>query len=297
MWLLGLLLLIAEFGAYAVLLAWPAAARGQWWCAAAWMTVLPLAVRLVVGLASYTLSRWKGVNVTPAQQLSPLAWLKFFVVEYGHLCIQNLLLIPFRGLFRTASERGSGPTAGSVILLQHGYVNNGGVWFFTARALEKLGYRVFTVDQPVFASIDFMGDRLAARIDEVLALTGAQQLTLVAHSMGGLVCRAYLRTHGGAKIRQLVTMGSPHHGTFHAHMASGQNGAQMRLGNPWLEALNQTAVTVPFASIYSVHDTIIAPQDSSRMAEATNVVLHAIGHVSMPSGTAARRALQALLPK
>lgn len=297
MWLLAVLLLCAEFSVYAAWLAWPAFRRGDRLCAAAWMVGMPLIARLFVALASYVLSRWKGITLAPSQRLGPIAWLRFFVVEYWHLCIQNLLLIPFRVLFHTRSERGAGPTTGPVVLMQHGYVNNGAVWFFTARALEAQGYRVFTMDQSAFAPLDGMGDGLAARIDEVLAATGASQLTLVAHSMGGLVCRAYLRGHGDARVLRLITMGSPHHGTFHAHLASGPNGAQMRPGNTWLTALNTTRVNVPFTSLYSLYDTIITPQDSSMMPEADNVQVHAVGHVSMPSGSATRSALLQALSK
>ena len=297
MWLLGLVLLIIEFGLYAWRLAWPAAARGQWWCALAWMTLLPLAVRFFVTYASYAVSRWKGVTLPASERLNPIAWLRFFLIECWHLCIQNLLLIPFRALFHSRSDRGVEPTSGAVILMQHGYVNNGAVWFFTARALEARGFRVFTIDQPVYDDIDHMGDRLAARVDELLALTTQSQLTLVAHSMGGLVCRAYLRRHGGGKIARLVTLGTPHHGTFHAYAAGGKNGAQMRPGNAWLTSLNETKVSVPFTSIYSIHDTLVSPQDSSVMPEADNIQLSAVGHVSMPSGAVARAALLAVLTR
>ena len=264
-------------------------------CGIILVVALPLVARALVALASYFVSRWKGSPVPAAMQLGALAWLRFFVVEYFHLCVQNLVLIPFRGLFRTASERGGSTARGPVLLLQAGYVNNGAVWFFSARALERKGFRVFTIDQPVFASIDTMGVLLARRVDEVLALTSEQNLTLIAHSMGGLVCRAYLRQFGGAKVAQLVTLGSPHHGTFHAHMASGPNGAQMRPGNAWLTKLNETPVRVPFTSIFSAHDTVISPQESSRMAEAVNVQISAIGHVSMPSGKTVRHHLLATL--
>lgn len=69
-------------------------------------------------------------------------------------------------------------------------------------------------------------------------------------------------------------------------LASGPDGRQMRPGNAWLNALNRVGVDVPFTSIYSVHDTIISPQDSSAMPDAANLELSAIGHVSMPSGRA-----------
>ena len=69
----------------------------------------------------------------------------------------------------------------------------------------------------------------------------------------------------------------------------------MRLGNTRLATLNQTRVLVPFTSFCSLHDAMIAPQDSSTMPEAHNVELNAIGKVSMPSGAVARRALLAAL--
>ena len=291
MWQLASLLLVIEFLVY-VGVAWATFFRyGEYIRGALMLAALPLIARWLVALASYVLSRWKGMQLLPSERLKPLAWLDFFFVEYWHLCIQNLLLIPFRGLFHTRSERGIGPAEGRVLLMQHGYVNNGAVWFFTARALEARGYRVFTMDQPPFACIDTMGDLLAERVDEVLRITGTKQLTLIAHSMGGLVCRAYLRRHGGDNVDQLITLGSPHQGTFHARLARGANGLQMRSGNVWLTALGESLVGIPFTSIYSIHDTIISPQDSAVVVCATNVRLAGVGHVSMPSGAVARETL------
>ncbi len=256
---------------------------------------LPFVARFVLALFSYTLSRVKGMALRPEQRMSFIAWWKYFLREYAYLCSQSLLYLPFRIFFHTATERGLGPTTGEVIVMQHGYAHNSSVWFGTARALEQLGYRVYAFDQPMFAPIDTMGDRLAMRIEEIVRMTGEPQITLIAHSMGGLIARAYLRTHGNARVKKLITIGSPHHGTYHAYLASGTNGRQMRPGNPWLTVLAKTRVTVPFTSIYSVHDTIISPQDSSRMPEATNIELTNIGHVSMPSGMATRLHLLAAL--
>ena len=291
------MLLLPEFALYTWWVSVSFVRRGDYLIAVIVLVGLALLARLLVALSGYGLSRYWGMALKPSQRLGAAAWLRFFAVEYGHLCIQNLLLTPFRYFFHTQSERGQGPTAGPVVLLQHGFVNNGAVWFFTARALEADGYRVFAIDQPTFVSIEAMADHLAARVDAVLARTGATHLTLVAHSMGGLIARAYLRRYGNAQIERLITMGSPHHGTLHAYLALGSNARQMRPGNAWLTTLGETVVTVPFTSIYSLHDTIISPQDSSVMTEADNVSLMAVGHVSMPSGAVARTALLAALQK
>jgi triacylglycerol esterase/lipase EstA (alpha/beta hydrolase family) len=290
LWATTLILLTVEFSFYALWVATTIAPKDGLSCALFMFIALVFIARLVVAIASYSMSRWKGSPIVEPDKLGFFGGCRFFAVEFGHLCIQNLVLIPFRVFFHTSNER-TVTNTGRVLLLQHGYVNNGAVWFFTARALERMGYRVFTMDQPVFAPIDTMGARLGARVDEVLALTGECKVTLIAHSMGGLVCRAYLRQFGGAKVSQLITLGTPHHGTFHAYIARGTNGKQMRLGNSWLAALCEIKVAVPFTSIYSAHDTIIAPQVSSIMPEAANVKLVGIGHVSMPSGVHARHAI------
>ncbi len=283
----------------------------QWWSdltGGLLLLALPLIVRALLLAFGVTLSRLRGVAIKPHQALDPLAWLRFFGAEYFHLCRQSLLYMPFDPLFRTASDHaaanavqlaGSGAQCalGEVIVLQHGYNHCGAVWYPTAQALERMGYRVFTLSQPWFQPIDGMAERLHTRIEQALAATGAEQVTLVAHSMGGLVSRAYLRRYGSARISRLITLGTPHHGTHHAALAMGTNGKQMRIGNAWLAELNRLPVAVPFTSLYSVHDTIISPQDSSVMPEAVNIELHGIGHVAMPSGRAMRAHLLAALQR
>jgi pimeloyl-ACP methyl ester carboxylesterase len=97
--------------------------------------------------------------------------------------------------------------------------------------------------------------------------------------MGGLVARAYLRRYGGAKVRSLITIGSPHHGSVHAWLFPGTSLAEMRPGNPWIEALNRGAApTVPVLSIWSWHDSMVAPQTSCKLKDAQNIALTGVGH-------------------
>jgi triacylglycerol lipase len=300
LWAFFIFFLLIEFAAWVALTRFGVAR--QWWSdrtGGLMLLLLPFVIRLLVLTYSYTLSRVRGVTIKAHQSLSIAQWLRFFGAEYFHLCSQSLLFIPFDPLFRTASERAVHNAvklqAGEVILLQHGYNHCGAVWHRTANALERAGYRVFAISQPWFQPIDGMAERLHQRIEHVVALTGTTQITLVAHSMGGLIARAYLRRHGNARVSRLITLGTPHHGTHHAALALGTNGAQMRPGNAWLAELNRTPVTVAFVSVYSVHDTIISPQDSSVMPDAINIELHGIGHVAMPSGRAMRAHLFDLL--
>jgi hypothetical protein len=54
---------------------------------------------------------------------------------------------------------------------------------------------------------------LKKAVDHVLEATGAKKIILVAHSMGGLVARSYIRWLGGDQyVYKLLTVGTPNHG-------------------------------------------------------------------------------------
>lgn len=77
-------------------------------------------------------------------------------------------------------------------------------------SLENAGFdvRVFSYDWR--AGIAHLGRALAAQIDA----DAAEEVMLVAHSMGGLVARAALTQSGGRKIGRLVQLGTPNLGAF-----------------------------------------------------------------------------------
>src|SRR4029079_10856676 len=107
----------------------------------------------------------------------------------------------------------------------------------------------------------------------------------VGHSMGGLVARAYLRRYGGAKVRRVITIGTPHRGSVQAYMFPGTSLAQMRPGNAWLSKLGtQSGIAEPrIVSLWSWHDTMVTPQTSSVLERAENVALMGIGHNALLS--------------
>ena len=59
-------------------------------------------------------------------------------------------------------------------------------------------------------SIETLGTELAERIAD----EPAAELSLVAHSMGGLVSRAALKAASGRKVKRLITLGTPNFGSF-----------------------------------------------------------------------------------
>lgn len=111
-------------------------------------------------------------------------------------------------------------------------------------------------------------EELARAIDRLLEATGADSVDIVAHSMGGLATRWYLRTHDEARVRRVVFIGSPHRGTLSAHLAWGGGREEMMPESPFLDTLNAEDPVpdgVEAITIRTVVDTHIVPGESATL--------------------------------
>jgi triacylglycerol esterase/lipase EstA (alpha/beta hydrolase family) len=201
---------------------------------------------------------------------------------FGREFVSLARSVPRMILFRWAMPEPQPVHAALPVVLLHGVGCNAGVWAGFRREFKiRDGRPLYALSYgPPLGSIEDFADQLAARIAAVQAATGAAQVILVCHSMGGLVARAYLRRYGAAKVRRLVTIGTPHRGSMHAWFMFGQSLAQMRPGSAWLAELNRGAhdAGAPTASIWSWHDSMVTPQTSSRIDWGENIVLTGIAH-------------------
>ncbi|MDP3792701.1 MAG: alpha/beta fold hydrolase [bacterium] len=73
---------------------------------------------------------------------------------------------------------------------------------------------------------------LADKIEEIKSQTGAEKINIVAHSMGGLLAKEYVRQNNKDSIDKLIFVGTPHLG---APKAGKIILAGDRMGIPWLE--------------------------------------------------------------
>ena len=174
------------------------------------------------------------------------------------------------------------PAAAPVLLL-HGVLCNAGVWYGFRKHLAARGLApLYTLSYgPPLASIEVFAAQVAKKIDYIRRATGASRVAIVGHSMGGLVARAYLRRFGARSVSSLIMFGAPHHGSAHAWLFPGACLAQLRPGNGWLEELNRAEddePTVPMISIWSWHDSMVAPQTSGRLQGAKNIEVIGVGH-------------------
>lgn len=172
------------------------------------------------------------------------------------------------------------------VLLVHGYLCNRGIWHPFARWLAARGHPVDSVNlEPVFGTIDDYVPIVAEAVRRLRERTGRDRVAIVAHSMGGVVSRAYLASEGAGSVCAVVTIGSPHAGTWLARLGYGHNVGQMRPGCAWLDALGarETQATgALFTTIWSPHDNIVMPQQAAqRLPGATAVAVPGRGHLQL----------------
>ena len=81
---------------------------------------------------------------------------------------------------------------------------------------------------------------IADAVSSFRSSLGVEAVDVVAHSMGGLAARHYLRFLGGAdQVRRVVFLGTPHRGTVLASLAWGEGAEDMVPGSEFLERLNE----------------------------------------------------------
>ncbi|MDZ4187477.1 MAG: alpha/beta fold hydrolase [Hydrogenophaga sp.] len=180
-------------------------------------------------------------------------------------------------------------SSGGAVVFIHGFVCNRGFWHPWMRELRRLGVPYVSVNlEPVFGSIDDYVPLIEQAVQRAEALGGAPQL--VCHSMGGLAARAWMAADAAntARVQQVLTIGTPHHGTWLGQFSHLPNGCQMRLHNPWLQALAATEVQrAPedtyrsFVCWFSNTDNIVFPASTASLPGADNRLVPGAAHVAM----------------
>ena len=250
---------------------------------------------LLVGFSMATSHRGRSPR-SSGQQLGLAGTLSLVLGEWAAMLRSTFVMLPFERFI----VRRDAPLARSgriPVLLVHGYLSNRGLFRSVIRSLEDAGVQPLVTHnfERLLAPIESWADELEAIVRDVVARTGQPKVIFVCHSMGGLVVRSYVSRHGASRVAKLVTIASPHHGTLAASRGVGHNARQMRRDSEFLAALagkeGVQGQGYPATSIYSVHDNLVVPQDTSRLPWARNVALSGVGHVAILRWGALHRAL------
>jgi len=190
--------------------------------------------------------------------------------------------------FRSASEPDHLPADAHGrrgVVLVHGFFCNRGLWNPWMQRLREAGIPFLALTlEPAFGSIDRYLGSIEVAVGRLEAETGMAPV-LVGHSMGGLAIRAWCAHVGStARIHRVVTIGTPHGGTWLARHARTVNGLEMRSDSPWLQALGRVeeeGAHGRFTCFWGHCDNIVFPTRGATLPGADNRHLVRTPHVAM----------------
>ena len=184
-------------------------------------------------------------------------------------------------------------TAETPILLVHGIVDNHAIFTLLHRALRRRGFATVSfydyglLTRDVAAAAELLGEA----IEKLAANSGYERVHVVGHSLGGLIGRYYVQRQGGdARVRTLVTLGTPHQGTELARPLR-----MLPLFDqltPESTLIGELAEPAPgcrtrFVVFYSDIDHVIWPSRNARLEhpdlQVRNIPVSGVGHLSMPN--------------
>ena len=276
-----------------------------WWSIRQFGTTIGVPASMLIGtcavyashpllvLSNFVLSRMKGDPVPDDLRIGPARYVAMLDAEIDASVRGFWFATPF--LHRRAAPLPNANLAARriVLLFVHGYFCNRAVWLSFMGDAAARGYlcEAVTLDEG-FAPIEAHALPIAAAIEALTARSReldrpVERVVVVAHSMGGLAMRSALTTIDRSRVAHLITLGTPHHGTWPARFGHFANIVQMRVGSAWLAALaaseeaGQGIAREEVTTIWSAHDNIVYPQDTGRLEGARHVHLSGIGHVSL----------------
>ncbi len=193
---------------------------------------------------------------------------------------------------------------GPPVVCVHGFLMNHTALTGLRRRLEARGRptRSVYLGSPR-RSIDGYLPALEAVLEEAVARFPDQRIDLVAHSMGGLVCRRLvaLRPDLASRVRRVVTLGTPHRGTpVSRSLPVGPEVLQMAPGSPFLGALPTFAESAPEATIFTVAadpDLVVYPREAAHLEGAEQIDLPGVSHLGLVTDPRAIETVVGLLTR
>jgi hypothetical protein len=176
------------------------------------------------------------------------------------------------------------------VLLVHGWVHNRSAFLLMQRGLRRAGLGpLHTFEYPSLSGDhDAIAHQLVPVVERLVGKARRDSCVLIGHSMGGLVARQYVQELGGHQlVDTVVTLGTPHRGTYSAYCGFGRTLEQCRPGSEYLHRLDRSARPglAHWIAYYSDLDFMVTPAISAKLLhpalQATNVRVRDTGHLSL----------------
>ena len=186
------------------------------------------------------------------------------------------------------------------VILVPGWLDNIATMGKMAEHLSGLGYRALVCSpQPSDGRAPI--EDLAAQLAEFVAQTLAddERFHYIGFSMGGLIGRYYLQELGGrARMANLITIATPHRGTYMAHSLWLPAVRQMRPESEFIHNLNVDLSALAerrFVSLWTPLDLSVVPPSHSELPVGESQRVFGIAHALMPINRRVWRAVEEAL--
>lgn len=239
------------------------------------VVLFPIALVTVIGFIAAVRSHVPGSNGL---------WWRALMGENWAMLRLSLLEMPWT-FHPPRVLHAIGPERLIPVVLVHGYVCNHRIFDRLTGDLRQAGHPVLAVDlEPVFASIDDYAPLVESAVERLCRETGASQVALVGHSMGGLVIRVWMRQLGSHRAARILTLGTPHGGTRADLYPFSPNSLQMVWESPWLKDLSTSETSDGRALMQialSPQDAIVFPQREQILPGVPVTVFEGLGHIEL----------------
>jgi triacylglycerol esterase/lipase EstA (alpha/beta hydrolase family) len=183
----------------------------------------------------------------------------------------------------------SAASAVDPILFVHGYSGSASNWNTMIGRFEKDGWTKSQLSAYSYntsqSNITTAEKVVKTEVEKLLKSTKATRVDIVAHSMGSLNTRWYIKfLEGESKVDDWVSLGGPNHGTDFANFCFSASCVEMRVGSTFLKKLNEgdeTPGAVNYGTWWSPCDEIINPDSSVPLTGATNTETACISHLGL----------------
>ena len=170
--------------------------------------------------------------------------------------------------------------ARSLVVLVHGFGAGPDCWDDAVRALGGPGVAVVTHRYTWTAGVEELGADLADEVASLARRSGARSVTLVGHSLGGVLVAASLAGGRlGGIVTRVVTVAAPLRGTAWARLFPVGAVRGLLPGAPELRAV-ATTTSVPWTAVASRADLVVGT-DSATPAGTEAVVVDGVGHCGL----------------
>ena len=131
------------------------------------------------------------------------------------------------------------------ILFVHGWSESSSLWSTMIKNFEKDGYPKSYLSNYSYntstSNKTLAETEVKSRVEALKKATGASKVDIIAHSMGSLNSRWYIKfvSGGEANVDDWVSLGGPNHGTDTANFCFSAACTEMRIGSTFLAELKQ----------------------------------------------------------